>query len=149
MQFYALASRHSNPRIQDDLRTTVLTQRRPWFPDNLARPRPPTYGSHPRFRSFSVSTLGMVDFRSDKERTARKAAKDARYVKKSARGGATQTRLLAEQNWLLQRAAPAADGSPPSATVSERLAELDRLVASEVITGEEPDQRRAEIIQNL
>jgi hypothetical protein len=43
----------------------------------------------------SVSTGGLVDFRSDKERTARKTAKGARAAKKL-------NKLIAEQNRLLR-----------------------------------------------
>jgi hypothetical protein len=80
---------------------------------------------------------------------ARKTAKGARYAKKSAREDAAQTQLLAEQNWLLRRATPTADGPLPPTTVLERLAELDRFVASGVIASEERDQRRAEIIRGI
>ncbi|WP_440712090.1 hypothetical protein [Gordonia sp. FQ] len=49
----------------------------------------------------SASTLGAVDFRSDKERIARSTRQGAKATKK-------QNKLIAEQNDLLaQQAAPA------------------------------------------
>jgi hypothetical protein len=47
-------------------------------------------------KTFSVGSLGAVDFRSDKERTARKTAKGARAAKKA-------NKLMKEQNRILRR----------------------------------------------
>ena len=49
---------------------------------------------------MSVSTMGAVDFRSDKERIARKTAKGARAAKKGNKLIAQQNELLAQQNQL-------------------------------------------------
>lgn len=55
----------------------------------------------------SISTLGVVDFMSDKERVAR----SARLTKQAVRA---QNRLVAEQNELLrQQAAASAQPAPP------------------------------------
>jgi len=52
-------------------------------------------------KALSLSTIGVVDFRSDKERTARKTAKGARYSKKAAAELRAQTALLKEQTRLM------------------------------------------------
>jgi hypothetical protein len=43
---------------------------------------------------LSICTFGMVDFRSDKERIARKTTKGARYSKRTAAEAAKQTRIM-------------------------------------------------------
>jgi hypothetical protein len=97
---------------------------------------------------LSLSTLGAVDMRSDKERIARKTAKVARYAKRSAAQDAAQTALLANQNKLLERLTPPT-AAPAAVTVEARLAELDRLVERSVITGVERDAARSEILRGL
>ena len=47
-------------------------------------------------KSLSMGTLGAVDFRSDKERIARKTAKGARAAKKA-------NKLMKEQNRILRK----------------------------------------------
>lgn len=91
---------------------------------------------------LSLSTLGAVDMRSDKERIARKTAKGARYAKRSAAQDAAQTALLANQKRLTPPTA-----APAAVTVEARLAELDRLVERSVITGVERDAARSEILR--
>jgi hypothetical protein len=54
----------------------------------------------------SLGTMGAVDFRSDKERAAAKAAKGARAAKATARQSKKQTKLLAEQNRMLAQMPP-------------------------------------------
>jgi hypothetical protein len=95
----------------------------------------------------SVSTLGAVDFRSDKERTARKSAKGARAAKRTAAEARQQTALLREQNRLLA----AQNGRPAeqAASVEERLRELDRLLKAGVISAQEHSTRRAEVIRGI
>jgi hypothetical protein len=56
---------------------------------------------------MSVSTLGAVDMRSDKERIARKSAKGARYAKQSAKELKAQTRVMEAQAAAMHRAAQA------------------------------------------
>jgi hypothetical protein len=105
----------------------------------------------------SVSTLGAVDLRSDKERTARKTAKGARAAKRSAREAQAQTRLLAAQNRLLasQQAAPTVVRQPVPAepanvgSITERLVMLDQLAESGAITPQERAQRRGEILRGV
>jgi hypothetical protein len=106
----------------------------------------------------SVSTLGAVDLRSDKERIARKTAKGARAAKISAHEAQVQTRLLTEQNRLLarQQALPAVPNQPPTpagpvsvASIAERLAMLNQLAQSGAITPQEREQRRGEILRGV
>lgn len=106
----------------------------------------------------SLSTLGAVDLRSDKERIARKTAKGARAAKISAREAQTQTRLLAEQNRLLvrQQAASAVPIQPTVpmgpvsvASITERLAVLDQLARSGAISPQERELRRGEILRGV
>lgn len=52
----------------------------------------------------SLSTLGMVDFRSDKERIARYTKKSAKANRTSADEAQAQTALLRQQQELLERA---------------------------------------------
>jgi hypothetical protein len=93
----------------------------------------------------SMSTMGAVNFRSDKERTARKSAKGARAAKRTAQEAQAQTRLLAEQNRLLAQQTSPAGGRP----IKDRLAELDQLARSGVITEREKAYRRAEILRGV
>ena len=106
----------------------------------------------------SVSTLGAVDLRSDKERTARKTAKGARAAKVSAREAQAQTRLLAGQNRLLARQQAAPTVSHPLTvpaepvnvgSITERLAMFDHLAQSGSITPQEREQRRVEILRGV
>lgn len=93
----------------------------------------------------SLSALAAVGFRSDEERTARKPAKGARAAKHAAQEARAQTRLLAEHNRLLrQQSQPQGGGS-----FQARLAEVDRLKRSGVITAQEQTVRRAEILRDL
>lgn len=61
---------------------------------------------------LSVSTLGAVDFRSDKERTARHTAKGARHSVKVSKEAAKQTKLLEEQTELLREQARIQKATP-------------------------------------
>ncbi|WP_353107767.1 hypothetical protein [Gordonia sp. (in: high G+C Gram-positive bacteria)] len=54
----------------------------------------------------SMMTGGLIDFRSDKERIARKTAKGARAAKKQNKLLAEQNKLIAEQNRLQNRQNP-------------------------------------------
>jgi hypothetical protein len=105
----------------------------------------------------SASTLGMVDMRSDKERTARKTAKAARYAKVAAREAQAQTKLMEQQHRPLQpsqalleaaeaRRVARGAGSRP---LPERLAELNALWEAGTITVAERDARRAEILREI
>lgn len=86
-------------------------------------------------KMLSMSTAGLVDFRSDKERIARKTAKGARAAKK-------QNKLIREQNRIL--AASASDDPAPSTssepTWAERAEKLlrDRIEAKNAATTNGP-----------
>lgn len=54
---------------------------------------------------LSVSTLGAIDFRSDKERAARHTAGTKRAAKRTAKQAKAQTKLMEEQTRLLREAA--------------------------------------------
>lgn len=97
----------------------------------------------------SIGTAGAIDLRSDKERTARKTAKGARAAKRSAVEAQEQTRLLAEQNRLLAQRGPTAPATTTAPSVEQRLAELDRLAHSGVITTQEQAARRAEVLRDI
>ncbi|QWY84735.1 hypothetical protein SEA_YUNGMONEY_49 [Gordonia phage YungMoney] len=66
---------------------------------------------------MSMSTGGLVDFRSDKERIARKTAKGARAAKK-------QNKLIREQNRILE--SNAAEHHEPSPATSSEPTWADR-----------------------
>lgn len=98
------------------------------------------------FRKFaSVSTVGMIDFRSDKDRITRKTAKGARASRRAAREAVVQTRLLQEQNQLLQRSAEQVPNPALAAarSVEDRLQQLEHLATAGVITEQERDARHA------
>lgn len=111
----------------------------------------------------SVSTLGAVDMRSDKERIARKTAKAARAAKKgnkiaaqaNAQDAAFQQAQLAQQQqayqaqvahqqWMAQQVAA---GAPT--TVEQRLQELDQLASQRLITEDEWRTRRQQILDSV
>jgi hypothetical protein len=68
---------------------------------------------------LSMGTGGLVDFRSDKERTARNTARGARAARQAAFEARRQTALLAEQTRLLVQeqavhaATPVRPAAPP------------------------------------
>lgn len=116
----------------------------------------------------SVSTVGLVDFRSDKERTARKTAKGARYSKVAAKEAQAQTRIMQadmeerrrrddaqrqrEASARRREAAAAAIATaqqPAARPLPERLAELNTLCEQGVISASERDARRAEILREV
>lgn len=118
----------------------------------------------------SVSTLGAVDFRSDKERTARKTAKGARYSKVAAKEAQAQTRIMQadmedrqrrdderrqrEASARRREAAAAAAATtttqqPATRPLPERLAELNTLCEQGIISASERDARRAEILREV
>lgn len=101
-------------------------------------------------KTTSVFTAGLVDFRSDKERTARKTAKGARYAKQSAKQAAKQTEIMQQQTRLMQQAAaaqPAAAVAPyPAGDVAARLAQLDDLYRQGMISAEEHAAQRTQIL---
>lgn len=111
----------------------------------------------------SVSTLGAVDMRSDKERIARKTAKAARAAKKgnkiaaqaNAQEAAFQQAQLAQQHqayqqqlahqqWMAQQAAAA-----QPKTTEQRLWEVDNLASQRLISEEEWRTRRQAIIDSI
>lgn len=55
-------------------------------------------------KAASLMTMGAVDFRSDKERIARKTAKGARYQKQATKEAQAQTKILQEQTRLMVQA---------------------------------------------
>lgn len=65
---------------------------------------------------MSVSTIGLVDYRSDKERIARKTAKGARAAKKQNRLIEVQNKLLEKQTAAQERLAEqtVTQAAPPS-----------------------------------
>lgn len=83
----------------------------------------------------SMSTAGAIDFRSAKDRTARKSAKAARASKVSAREATRQTELLQRQTQLMERA-----------SLEARLAKVDELHRKGLITADEHTAARAEIL---
>lgn len=117
---------------------------------------------------MSVSTAGLVDFRSDKERTARKTAKGARYAKVAAKEAQAQTQIMRADS-LAQQAAnaeqrrlaavayqkrvkadeAAAAPQPAARPIAERLAQLNAMCDQNLITVTERDARRAEILREV
>jgi hypothetical protein len=116
----------------------------------------------------SVSTLGAVDMRSDKERTARKTAKAARYAKVAAKEAKAQAAIMradslsqqtadGEQRRLATAAYQervkaeklAAARQPVARPIAERLAELNAMCDQGLITSVERDGRRVEILREV
>ena len=67
---------------------------------------------------MSVSTGGLVDFRSDKERIARKTAKGARAAKKQNKLMDEQNKLIEQQTAAIQAQTAAAVSAPPVAAAA-------------------------------
>lgn len=90
---------------------------------------------------MSASTMGLVDFRSDRERIARKTAKGARAAKE-------QNRLLAQQNRILaqQQAVAARPATPGAETVADELAKLFALHQQGALTLEEFNAQKAAVL---
>jgi beta-phosphoglucomutase-like phosphatase (HAD superfamily) len=96
----------------------------------------------------SMSTLGAVDFRSDKERIAKSGAQTAKQAKE-------QTKLLEQQLTLQKQQHPMASllasqpGQPPMPSVADRLAQLDSLLAQRLVTSQEHADRRAAVLNSI
>ena len=108
----------------------------------------------------SVSSLGAVDFRSDKERTARKTAKGARYAKVAAKEAQEQTRIMqaeaearrlrdSQSEFVGRQAVAPVNQQPAARSLPERLAELAALCEQGVITPAERDARREELLREV
>ncbi|SOD72486.1 hypothetical protein SAMN05892883_1876 [Jatrophihabitans sp. GAS493] len=107
----------------------------------------------------SMMTAGMVDFRSDKERTAAYTRTAKNEAKKSRKELEAQTRLMQERaaDASVVRptyaAPPAAPTQPAPGNASwqirDRLNNIDRLHAQGIITAEEHTAQRAAIIAEL
>lgn len=65
---------------------------------------------------LSVSSAGLVDFRSDKERIARKTAKGARAAKRANKLTEQQTAAIERQTAALERATQVAPVASPAPT---------------------------------
>ncbi|WP_143652249.1 hypothetical protein [Streptomyces sp. 13-12-16] len=102
---------------------------------------------------LSLTTMGAVDFRSDKERIARKTAKGARASKKTAKEAKRQSALLEEQNALLAaqaQAQPQVPAAPsPGSDIAGRLQQLDGLRTAGAITESEYQARRTAILNEI
>lgn len=83
-------------------------------------------------KAMSVSTAGVIDFRSAKDRTASKSAAAARAGKATAREMKQQTAMMRTE---IQ-----------SGTVEARLAKIDDLLAKNVVSQAEHTAARAQIL---
>ncbi len=98
----------------------------------------------------SISTLGMVDMRSDKERIARSAHQSAGEAKK-------QTKLMQEQFAVQQRlaakaqqfATPVPMATAGRSTAAQRIAQLGSLLQQQLITPQEHAHQRQAIISGI
>ena len=113
---------------------------------------------------MSLSSLGLIDFRSDKERIARNTKKTAKNTRKSLELARQQAQAPAQVRYAPQPGYPqvtygsapqanypqATSGSTPQATPAadpvERLRQLGELRAAGTITEEEFNRLKAQII---
>lgn len=95
-------------------------------------------------KTMSLGTAGLVDFRSDKERIARSTRKTSREARE-------QTKLMQQQLEMQQQAMTVAtqSQSPARPALTERLQQLDALLAQGVITSDEHSARRAAILAEI
>lgn len=95
---------------------------------------------------MSASTLGLVDFRSDKERTAAytKAQRDEmRKQTKLARGQATQGQAWPPPGW---GPAPSTAVPPGEPLVADELTKLAQLRDGGVLTAAEFEAQKAKLL---
>lgn len=102
-------------------------------------------------KTMSLGTAGLVDFRSDKERIARSTRKTSKEAREQTK--LMQQQLEMQQQAMLQQQATGATariqtpaGRPP---MTERLQQLDALLAQGVITSDEHSARRAAILAEI
>lgn len=101
-------------------------------------------------KALSVSTLGAVDMRSDKERVAA-------YAKETRQQAKQQTLLMRQEALLAQLSSPAP--TPPVVAapspemqqpdVLETLRRLGELRDQGVVTSDEFDRKKAELLSRL
>jgi hypothetical protein len=110
---------------------------------------------------MSVSTLGAVDYRSDKERIARSTAKTAKQAKRTAKEAKKQTEILARQAEASETTIPdertgssaaprqtnARDGQAPGAqTLVSELTQLAALRDSGALSDAEFDEVKSRLL---
>jgi hypothetical protein len=92
-------------------------------------------------KTMSISTMGMIDLRSDKERIARSTRQTAKATRASLKLAKEQARTQARPQVVY----PAAT-SGPSRDVVERLRQLGELRNAGTITEEEFNRLKADLI---
>lgn len=96
---------------------------------------------------MSASTLGAVDFRSDKERTASNTAASARAAKKQNKLIAEQNKLIAKGNAAPAAAQPVIAAAPASApSLAQQLTDLGKLRSDGLLTDAEFDAAKARLL---
>ena len=104
----------------------------------------------------SMSTAGLVDFRSDKERIARSSRQTASESKKQTKlmqeQFAMQQKMAAQAQRAQQHAQPvplAAASAVGPVTPAQRIAQLDSMLHQGLITPQEHAQQRQAIISGI
>jgi hypothetical protein len=92
-------------------------------------------------KTMSISTMGLIDLRSDKERIARSTRKTSKATQESLKLAKEQARAQARPQIVYQAATP----SPPRDVV-ERLRQLGELRNAGTITEEEFNRLKADLI---
>jgi len=102
-------------------------------------------------KTMSLSSMGLIDFRSDKERIARNTKKTAKNTRESLKLARQQAQAPAQVVYAPQPSYPqvnygSAPQAAPAADPVERLRQLGELRAAGTITEEEFNRLKAQII---